>query len=270
MRTVIARGLLCGALIAALGGASGGARANSLPRVFDVEQDCAELVPESYSLNGVTDDGASVRLDIALLVDRVPAERARELVARAASAYSPLDVDLRVASLRRVSIKPDAAATATQRASIDGGRLLEQAKRFVGGQRPAHIDVVHVVTSKDVTLPGYGRTPIGVAECVGGVRYDDRAFSASEDGPDVYSLDAAGLSNFRDAPAKAVAHELGHLLGAHHHYKSCVEGVDPSDVTAGEPSPCTVMSDVVDVASLRFGLLEAAVVRGHALDYARP
>lgn len=67
---------------------------------------------------------------------------------------------------------------------------------------------------------------------------------------------------------RRLARELGHLLGGLHQYNSCAEGVDAADATNGDPSPCTVMSDVVDLASLRFGTLESTVIRGYALSFA--
>jgi hypothetical protein len=253
-----------------LAGSVASARGAVRPRVFDVETDCTEAVPEAYSVASVTDDGRVVALDVALVLDGVRAKRARDLVRRAATAYASLNVELRIGDIRRISIKADVPPSGSARAKVDGGRLIDQTKRAFGGRRPDGMDVVHVLTTKDLTLDAYGSAPIGVAECVGGVRYPDKAFSASEDGPDSYSLDVAGATEIRDAPAEAIAHELGHLLGAQHHYKSCAEGADASDVTGRDPSPCTVMSDIVDVASLRFGALEAAVVRGHALDFAAP
>ncbi|MDQ4125766.1 MAG: hypothetical protein M3134_09230, partial [Actinomycetota bacterium] len=65
-----------------------------------------------------------------------------------------------------------------------------------------------------------------------------------------------------------MAHELGHLLGAHHHYGNCVEG-GRSTEGGGEPSLCTLMWTVnVAYVGLEFGSLETAVIRGHAVDYA--
>ena len=58
--------------------------------------------------------------------------------------------------------------------------------------------------------------------------------------------------------------EIGRLLGADHHHANCVEGPPPQ--------PCTVMLaadyERLGVNSMRFGSVEAAVVRGHAVDSA--
>jgi hypothetical protein len=62
---------------------------------------------------------------------------------------------------------------------------------------------------------------------------------------------------------------MGHLMGAHHHYANCVEGNLSSD-GPNDLSPCTLMFNSVNYASLSFGTLEGAVVRGHAVSYAAP
>ena len=206
---------------------------------------------------------------MAVLLDGVKKTRAQDLLEAAGSAYARLNVALVATTYKRISIVADKPATDQTRPQVDAGNALSQAKAFFGGTRPDGSDVVHVFTNKDITLPSYGRTPMGVAECAGGVQYDDKAFAISEDpGADTYSIDGAGLTAIKDAPAEAVAHEIGHLLGGLHEQKSCVEGAAPEDVQNRDPSPCSVMSDVIDLASLRFGAVEAAVIRGYALRFA--
>ncbi len=59
----------------------------------------------------------------------------------------------------------------------------------------------------------------GVAYCIGGVRYADTAFAIGEgSSPWETTLDDKTFS------AKIAAHEIGHVMGAHHHYGNCVEG----------------------------------------------
>ena len=60
-----------------------------------------------------------------------------------------------------------------------------------------------------------------------------------------------------------MAHEIGHLLGAHHHYSS------PEGLLAPSPNVLSLMSPDTTLASLRFSTLEAAVVGGYAARYAR-
>jgi hypothetical protein len=239
-------------------------RPQRTPVVFDAEADCSAAPPAAHSVAGITDDGREVGVEVAVLLDGVKKSRARELLEKAAGAYAELGVDLVPVSFQRLRI-----TTADGGAAIDGGEAIGQARAFFGGQRPQGADLVHLLTDKDITLPQYGNTPAGAAECAGGVQWPDKAFSVSEDpGFDAYSIDAPALTNVMDAPAEALAHELGHLLGGLHQYASCAEGARPEDATNRDPSPCTVMSDVVDVASLRFGTVESAVIRGYALQFA--
>ena len=248
------------------------ARADVTPRqaaaLFDAEADCSAAPPAAHSVTGVTDDGRAVTVEVAVLLDGVKKARARDLLAKVAGAYAPMNVDVVPVSFHRLPLKA-AAAPADGRATIDGGDAIRQARAFFGGRRPEGSDLVHLLTDKDVTLPNYGSTAAGAAECAGGVQFPDKAFSVSEDpGFDAYSIDAPGVTNVVDGPAEAVAHELGHLLGGLHQYASCAEGIGPDDAASQDPSPCTVMTDVVDVASLRFGALESAVIRGYALSFA--
>lgn len=256
--------LLVGAL-----GVPGQARVRP-PAIFDVEDaDCSATPPAAYSSSGVTDAGQEVSVEVAVLLDGVARPRARQLMKAAAVPYADLNVGLVPVSYRPVRIKPDTPASGDARASVDVSRAISQVKSILGGRRPAGVDVVHVLTDKDVTLPNYGSTPAGAAECAGGVQWDDKAFSISEDdGVDDYSLDAPGLTNVMGGTVEVIAHEIGHLLGGLHEYKSCAEGVSPEDAANRDPSPCTLMSDVVDLASLRFGMLEGAVIRGYALEFA--
>jgi hypothetical protein len=71
-----------------------------------------------------------------------------------------------------------------------------------------------------------------------------------------------------DAHPEIAAHELGHLMGAHHHYANCVEGVLQGE--ANDLSPCSLMFNFVDFQSLNFALVNTTVVRGHAVEFASP
>ena len=57
------------------------------------------------------------------------------------------------------------------------------------------------------------------------------------------------------ATAEVFAHEMGHLIGAHHHYANCVEG-NLSSTDQNDLSPCTLMFPAVNFASLNFAALE--------------
>ena len=102
-----------------------------------------------------------------------------------------------------------------------------------------------------------------MADCIGGVAYADRAFAVGEFTPIAQTslvLYALG-THFA---AKTFAHEVGHLMGAHHHYANCAEAAVPGD------APCTLMFNFVDIQKLQFSTLNSLVVRGHAQLYATP
>ena len=63
----------------------------------------------------------------------------------------------------------------------------------------------------------------------------------------------------------AAAHEIGHLMGGHHHQANCVESL----LNIGG-SPCTLMFNFIDLQSTAFSLLNGIVVRGHGQAYAVP
>ena len=58
-------------------------------------------------------------------------------------------------------------------------------------------------------------------------------------------------------------------MGAQHEHANCVQGLTDG-FDADDPTPCTLMSNFADFVSDRFGAIEAAVVRGHAVRYAKP
>ena len=235
---------------------------------FDDEVACLEPVPAAASAPGLSDDGRPVRLSVLVLLDGVPEWRARRFVAAAARAYAPVRTTLAVtyASLA----VPSQGAYRTYEGgpvlhTVGADRLIELAKRRVGGTRPRGVDLVYALTAKDLFVGGpthadrsYGLA--GLADCIGGVRYPTRAFAVGEVVP--YEYDRTYAAYFRDATAKVLAHELGHLLGAHHHYANCAE--------SGAPGACTLMFNFVDMATLRFSTLSAATVRGHSVRFAAP
>ncbi|HKV11661.1 MAG TPA: zinc-dependent metalloprotease family protein [Thermoanaerobaculia bacterium] len=216
---------------------------------------CLEAVPATLGIAGVTDSGQRVSLDVAVLLDGVSVGVADQIMTKAAESYAPLRVDLRVASYKTV------AFTGTE-----GDDIIQQAKNYYGGVRPAGSDLVYVLTSKDITTDG-DTGLAGLADCIGGVRFANHAFAVGE----AVGIEETALGPFLlevDAHPEIAAHELGHLMGAHHHYANCVEGVlqgAPNDL-----SPCTLMFNFVDFQSLNFAQLDGAVVRGHAVKHASP
>ncbi len=219
---------------------------------IDEEQECLEPVPAAVGTDHLT-GGPQLDLAVRVLVDGPSTARAQEIFATAASSYEPLATTLRAVSFETVSFTGD-----------DAQGLIDQAKAHFGGARPGDADLVYVFTDKDIQAGG-NYAVAGLADCIGGVRFDNQAFAVGEDfGPEEQ---ADPLQ--RNGTAKVLAHELGHLMGAHHHYANCVEG-NLSEVGEPEVSPCTLMINVVNLASLNFSTMNGAVVRGHTTEYAAP
>lgn len=246
------------ALIAAVPSATSAATVPQGQTVIDSQEDCLEPIPASTSVTGVTDEGQSVSLDVLALLDGVTAERGREIMSKAAEAYAPLKISLDV-RYEEVAFEPEKIVTVRGEdvATSSSLRLLQDAKQWTMGARPADADVVYVITQKDIS------DAAGRADCIGGVRYAGSAFAVGEN----YRSENLGGIFYKNGSAKIAAHEVGHLLGAHHHYANCAEGV-PGAVREVGPTPCTTMFNFIDFLSLGFGTLEAAVIRGHAVDFA--
>ncbi|HEX2225186.1 MAG TPA: zinc-dependent metalloprotease family protein [Thermoanaerobaculia bacterium] len=216
---------------------------------------CLEAVPAALGISGITDLGQTVSLDVAVLLDGVSVNEANQIMTRAAISYAPLNVDLNVVSYTTVNFT-----------GTEGDALIQQAKNHFGGKRPAGSDLVYVLSSKDLTTDG-DVSLAGLADCIGGVRFPHRAFAVGE----ASGIEESLIGPFRlqvDAHPEVAAHELGHLMGGHHHYANCVEGNLQGDLD--DLSPCTLMFNFVDFQSLNFSVLEGIVARGHAVQYASP
>ena len=211
---------------------------------------CIEAVPAAVALPG----GPSLDLETRVLLDGVSTTRGQQVFQTAQRPYARLGITL-VPSFQSVSFS-----------GRDAGQLIAQSKAVFGGSRPAGIDVVYTLTSKDITAGGNDAV-VGQADCIGGVAFPDRAFAVGENLTD----DEATLLGFplgRDLTAKVAAHEIGHLMGGHHHYANCVEGLLTE--LGEELSPCTLMFNVISPISLGFSMVNGLVVKGHGEAYAAP
>lgn len=226
------------------------------PPPLDEERDCFEAVPESIGVSGVTDQGQNVNLEVKVLLDGVSLARGQAVFVKAAESYAPLGIDMIVTNFESVTFTGNNAQG-----------LINQARDHEGGQRPTGTDVVYTLTDKDIELAPAGDAVVGLADCIGGVRYPERAFAVGEDIGD--GFDFGPITFTKNATAKTAVHEIGHLMGAHHHYANCVEGATTIPEENG-PSACTVMFNALDFLSAKFGILEGIVVRGHAVDFASP
>lgn len=210
--------------------------------------ECTQLTPGAVSV-----DNTPVTLDLRVLLDGVSQARGQQLVNKAQAAFGPLGITLS-ASFESVAFSSNL-----------GSGLIAAAKAHYGGARPNGIDIVYVLTSKDITDGGTsGNGLAGLADCIGGVAFGDRAFAVGENIADsplnliVYQLGTQMAAN-------TLAHEVGHLLGGHHHYANCIEGMLPLG-----GATCTLMFNFVDNQKLKFSSLNSLVVRGHTQLFAAP
>lgn len=228
---------------------------------IDVERDCLELVPENVGIAGITDDGAEVDLSIYVLLDGVSAAVASDLFARAAESYAPLGINLTVRGMETVRFS-----------EISSDALIQEAKVHTGGIPPRGADIVGLMTDKEMQSgAAEGTTVIGQADCIGGIRYDENSYFVASDvratEESGENFGGTGLNPNVDAAVEVIAHEIGHLMGAHHHYGNCTEGL-LTTASPDDASPCTLMFPAVNFASLNFGAFSGSVVRGHAFEHA--
>lgn len=207
------------------------------PQAFDLPEipRCTQLTPGAAS-----GDFTPSSLNLRVVLDGVSQADGARTVAKALGSYLPQNIFLS-ASYDTANFK-----------NSDGGELIEELKRFYGGKRPDGVHLVYALTDKDLHDGGaFGDSLAGLADCIGGVAYPENAFAIGESDPRI--------------AAEVLAHELGHLLGAHHHYANCVESL-PN----GGARPCTLMFNDVGFAGLPFSSINGAVVRGHSQIFGQP
>lgn len=232
---------------------------------MDDEQECpngdvfpGDLFPGAASVRGVNDSGQLVTLTVLVLLDGISTAEAASITEGVRSAYRPLAIDVR-STFRRV-VLADNGRAADGQPTADPYELIAQARDRYPVPPPG-FDVVHVLTAKDVSFVASNDGKdglVGLAACIGGIRYDGQEFSVSEAR---YRFDVGGADN---TARVGMTHEIGHLLGAHHEYGNCSEGRTRVPLSRGS---CTVMFPSLLNANV-FGTLEASVVRGYAVSYA--
>ena len=207
-------------------------------------EDCLQLTPGGVSLG---EEPLSV--SVLVLLDGVTGEQGRRTLALARTAYALHGIELRARYGR-----------------LEGGgdrdtELIDAARNQLGGRRPDDVDLVYVLTSRNLN----GDSSAGLADCIGGIRFPDRAFAVGE----FYDPDngfGGGPVRLQEAlAAKVMAHELGHLFGAHHHYANCAE----SAALGADNDGCTVMINDIGLASLMFSTVNAGVGRAAIARHGR-
>lgn len=252
------------AVFLAIGLLSGPARGEDAPvpstsvGFIDETEECdSAFVPEKTSIYPVEDD-SQVRLEVHFLLDGVPLSKGIASAQFAARPYTRIGIEL-VPTFEEVTFPAD-ATDANGVSTIDSQRLIDLSREHVGGIRPHGTDVVYTMTSKDLTgPPPVGSAVAGQADCVGAVVNPAEAFAVGEDGED----ESDGWNHWA---GRVSAHEVGHILGAHHHYANCAEGDLEEAVDTW--STCSVMFNDIVFTSLKFSTVESAAVRGYSLAYA--
>ncbi len=220
-----------------------GPRSPATSTAFDEEIPCLEPVPEGTAAALVEPEDVRVLV----VVDGVSRKRAGAVFRVVREYYNDIGIGLRL-SYGRVSLK-----------GTDPYKLLAQTKERIGGIRPRRVDLVYVLTNKDLTFNG-NTGVAGLADCIGGVRYGHRAFAIGEDFEfENRRFFALGLA--RDATARIAAHELGHLLGAHHHYANCAQAARA--LADADATPCTIMFNDLTFVGASFSTASTAVIRSH-------
>lgn len=252
----------------------------------DVDCDSAQLTGPAATSPAHLTGADAISLDVLVLVDaaqgaqiasikspkqRAAAEKAlfakvKDSLVVGMQSYEALDIVLRYEDFGL--LKPLEGKAPRERTD-NAEEIIALAKEQLGGQRPADVDVVYVVTDLDIQVPGIGNAVAGLADCIGGVALPDRAFAVGETG--VLTGDegiAIGpITFYKDLTAKIGAHEIGHLMGGHHHYQECGTAA-PTAAGRGEPGPCTILTNAVDFQTMPFSTLNSVVVRGHAETWA--
>ena len=246
----------------------------------DVDCDTAQLFGPAATSTGHVTGNEKVALDVLTLVDVAQAPKiardkrsqsklfaqVRKSLLVGTQSYDPLDIALKYDDF--ALLMPFEGGKPRQRTD-NAQEIIALAKQQLGGQRRADVDVVYVVTDLDLQVPGIGRAVAGLADCIGGVALPDRAFAVGETGvlTGDEGITLGPVTFYKDLTAKIAAHEIGHLMGGHHHYQECGTAA-PTALGRGEPGPCTIMTNAVDFQTLPFSTLNGIVVRGHAETWA--
>ena len=225
--------------------------ASAAPVIDAGAEACTSEVTPEFVPPLAVDTGPILPLEVRVMVEAADLAEARRHLAVTKDAYGAIGIKLKVRF--DVVVPPQEWATGPLE-EPSGDEIFEFMKDHYGGERPAGVDAVYFIT-------GYWSG--GLADCVGGVRRADSAFAFGS-----MSYKVEGTVGVPTANEGVIAaHELGHLLGAHHHYSNCTEAL-PSGAARGDFNACTTMSPAAATASSTFGLVERSDVRYYTDKYA--
>lgn len=213
---------------------------------------CTEIPPEDNPAS-VLPGSDRLTLRVRFVFERGDRKLAKTYAATTVGAFDRIGVDLEP-SFERIDV-PEEWEEAALSSGPDMREQIEHIRDHYGGKRPKGTDAVYYFSRYWAG---------GFADCIGGIRWADRAFAI---GSTDYATEGIVPSPTVDEGVIA-AHELGHLLGAHHHYSNCAEAA-PKGTLAGEPGACTTMSPLAATASTTFGVLETAFIRHYVETYAK-
>ena len=239
---------LCALAVTAI--ATLGAASSASARAFEIGHipTCLEAVPAAVAATS-----SPVTISVRVVLDGVTTAQANPIMIEAARSYGPLGLQL------QWSFQSGSFST------NDSIGIINQAKALFGGQRPAGSDVVYVLTSKDISGGVNGSSVAGQADCIGGVAFPENAFAVGEADQAYEPAEIGPVYIGAETPARIAAHEIGHLMGAHHHYAEC-----PTIRLIRGDNLCTLMINDVGLAGRLFSPVNGAIVQGHAQKYARP
>lgn len=213
--------------------------------VLDEEQDCLQI-PHDEQPALPPDPSKKLRLSVRVMSDPADLPAVRTLMRTTVEAYARIGIAMRLSF--------DSLPVPASLGGKGQEAFLDFMKKRYGGRRPKGVDVVYLATR---------HWSGGFADCIGGVRFPDRAFAY---GSVDYAVEGVVPAPFVGEGLIA-AHEIGHLLGAHHHHSNCAEA-NPSAAQRGEVGGCTVMTPVGYTITGTFATLETAFVRHYTARYA--
>jgi hypothetical protein len=245
--------LLSSALLALALPAFGAQAAEAEPVIDRVAQECSHIPPqESPPLDLPTSD--PLDLHVRVLFEPGDKKAVVQHMKTTRFAFERIGIKLET-SFDAVPVPAEWKEREEPFVDAPADALFKLMKSRYDGERPAGVDIVYLFTRY------WGG---GMADCIGGVRYPDRAFAFGSFDYKVEGVVPVPI----DREGVIAAHEIGHLLGAHHHYSNCGEATAMGALMT-QPAVCTTMSPAAITASEFFGTLETSFIRYFTSEYAQ-